>query len=391
MIKTFSFLLLFFLLISPFQGVLALQIDWQKMDYPSFQIYFQQKAREYASEYRLPGASLALIHKGEVTLQMGWGVLDLERKGEMTPHTPFPVAYLSKPVTALGVMKLVEAGLISLEDPVHEYLTSWELPESPYSSSMRVYQLLSHTAGLGPAHYLGYPPQHPLPSLKEVLSGDSRGSRGVTVVGEPGQESAYASGGYTVLQILVEEVTRVDFSQYMEETVLEPLGMEKSFYTIPEEGSPGLPTPYSVFLRPLPLYRYAEKAAAGLYSSASDLAHFLAALMPEGGILEKSWQERMFTPVLEDFCLGFAVVETEKGPLLFQESSHSGYQAYLAMMPETGSGLIILTNSDRGKLFCRDMANLYYKYQGIQYRTSSPGILTLYLLHFYQQMVRFLR
>ena len=130
--------------------------------------------------------------------------------------TVFQAASISKTLTAWGVMRLVEQGALELDAPVGRYLTRWQLPPSPYNhDGVTIRRLLSHTAGLSLHGYPGIAPEQPLPTLEESLSGGHPGAEDVRVVSEPGTTYAYSGGGYTLLQLVVEEVTgEKDFERF---------------------------------------------------------------------------------------------------------------------------------------------------------------------------------
>lgn len=386
MSKICFFSLLFIFLLS--LAASSLEIDLRAMDADTFYSYLRVKAREYQVKYRIPGASLAFISNGELKGVMGVGVMDRRGGEPITSTSLFQVASISKSVAALGVMKLVNDGLVRLEDPVSNYLTRWQLPDSSYSNEITIYHLLSHTGGLGPSGYPGYHPNRPLPSLEESLGGDGRGTLGVVVKGEPGKEFSYSGGGYTVMELLIEEVKGVPFHVFMEEEIFLPLGMEKSSFIYKEDDAGSISTPYSVFHQPLPNYLFAEQAAAGLYSTAEDLAIFLIALMNENPPIDSSLLDRMFTPVKGGYGLGFSIVEEGGEKVVAHGGSNHGWKSYMAMLPDRGDGIVILSNSDRGMPFYGDLANLFFSYHGLDYRVKTLGIFPLYFFHFYQRAVR---
>lgn len=366
----------------------SLELDFSTMDPDTFYSYLRVKARDYHEKYGIPGASLAFISNGELKGVIGVGVMDRRGGEPITPSSLFQVASISKPVSALGIMKLVDRGFLRLEDPVSSYLTRWQLPNSPYSNEVTIYHLLSHTSGLGPSGYLGYHPNWPLPSLEEALLGEGRGTLRVVMKGKPGVDFSYSGGAYTVLELLIEEVMGVPFHIYMEEEILSPLGMEKSSFIYREEDAGMVATPYSVFQQPLPNYLFVEQAAAGLYSTAEDLAYFLMALMDDNPPIDSSLVDLMFTPFKNNYGLGFTIGDERGVKIVAHGGSNIGWKSYMVMLPDRGDGIVILTNSDRGMPFYRDMANLFFSYQGLQYRLKALGIFPMYFFHIYQKIVR---
>jgi CubicO group peptidase (beta-lactamase class C family) len=259
--------------------------------YDALRSHLDRELPALMERHGVPGAAMTLVHDGDVWVQ-GYGSADTGTGRRVAADTVFQAASVSKSVSAWGVMRLVEQGEFGLDVPVSRYLTRWRLPPSAFDpEGVTVRRFLSHTAGLSVGGYLGYDPAVALPSLETELSvgGDAAGPDGaVRVVYPPGEEVHYSGGGYTLLQLLVEEVSGRSFAEYMGQQVLAPLGMTQSTF----EWSPGvreaIATPYRTDGTVLPQFRFAAKAAGGLYTTAPDLARFVAATMggrgaPRGG------------------------------------------------------------------------------------------------------------
>jgi CubicO group peptidase (beta-lactamase class C family) len=197
----------------------------------------------------------------------------------------FQVASLSKWVSAWGVMKLVESGRLDLDAPVSTYLTRWSLPESEFdNSAVTVRRLLSHTAGLTDGlGYNGFRARDDVQTLEASLTQATDiepGTDGRTRVGiEPGTQWRYSGGGYTLLQLVVEEVTGEAFAHFMAREIFEPLGMQSSTFVL-EPGAPRLATLYDGHGNAVPYRTYTALAAASLHTSVDDLTRFVAAHLP---------------------------------------------------------------------------------------------------------------
>jgi CubicO group peptidase (beta-lactamase class C family) len=222
-------------------------------------------------------AIFALIEDGRVV-----GV-HAQSKGEpVSVDTLFQVASLSKWVTAWGVLRLVDEGVLDLDAPVSTYLTRWRLPDGPYDDAVTIRRILSHTAGFTDGlGYLGFPPGTPVQSLEDSLTRATDalpGADGAVRVGvRPGERWIYSGGGYTLLQLVIEEVTGESFAGYMKRAVLTPLGMTSSTYELGPEDSARVATFYDAEGQPATHYRFTATAAASLYTSGADLTRFLQA------------------------------------------------------------------------------------------------------------------
>ena len=198
-------------------------------------------------------------------------------------NTVFQVSSLSKWISAFGIVKLVEDGKLDLDSPVSNYLTRWHLPPSEFNNEeVTVRRLLSHTAGLTDGlGYSGFETGTPVQSLEGSLTKASdadEGISGAVSVGiKPGTEFNYSGGSYTLLQLIVEEVSDQSFASFMKESVFEPLGMIHSTYVWDDSVSYSLAEFYNLDSTKSKHYRYASLAATSLYTSLSDLELFFQA------------------------------------------------------------------------------------------------------------------
>ena len=198
--------------------------------------------------------------------------------------TQFQVASLSKWATAWGVMALVERGKIDLDAPVSRYLTRWRLPAGDFDNDqVTVRRLLSHTAGLTDGlGYAGFAPGVPVQPLEASLTraaDASPGADGRVRVGRAPGSFEYSGGGYTLLQLIVEEVSGQSFNDYMKEAVFTPLGMTRSTYRL-EAPETNVAEFFDADGSKATHFRFTSLAATSLYTSAGDMARLIAAHRP---------------------------------------------------------------------------------------------------------------
>lgn len=213
----------------------------------------------------------------------------------------FPVASISKWVTSFGVMRLVEQGKLDLDKPVDDYLTRWHLPESDFDNKkVTVRRLLSHSSGLiDDLGYAGFAEDEKVQTIEESLTkaADAPYSEGVAKVGyEPGSQYMYSGAAYTLLQLLIEEVTNQSFQAYMTTEVLEPLGMESSTFVLAEKPNHQLVDIYKddgTTRRPK---KFTALAAASLFTNIADLSKFLMANVSDNKVLKLATIEAMSEP-----------------------------------------------------------------------------------------------
>lgn len=318
-------------------------------------------------ELATPGAAVALLRDGKVALAKGYGWADREQRKPVTTATLFNIGSISKTVAAWGLVKLVQEGKLDLDAPVERYLTRWHLPPSEFDhDKVTLRRLLSHTAGLRLHGYPGFAPSERLPTIEESLAGATNGSGDVRVIMEPGTRWQYSGGGYTIAQLLVEEATGRPFSEYMRTEVLQPLGMTSSSYVWDDMVSARAATPYGP-LGSIPGPRFTAQAAAGLQTSLDDFVRFaLAGMSSERPalatkVLPGRVVASMQVPVAPgtDYGLGYGVVDVLDGAhAVGHGGANDGWMARFLVVPRTGDGLVVMTNSTlggsvHGYLFCQ--------------------------------------
>ena len=278
-------------------------------------------------------------------------------------NTVFQVASLSKWVSAIGVMKLVEEGKLDLDVPVSKYLTRWELPASDFNNEeVTVRRLLSHTAGLTDGlGYSGFQPGLPIQpieeSLTKALDADEGISGAVQVGIEPGAEFKYSGGGYTLLQLLVEEVSGQSFAAFMKESIFEPLNMTHSSYTWEDSSSLKLAEFYNSDGTEATHYSYTSLAATSLYTSLNDLEVFFQVFLKGSNnetigrnVLKPETIKMMREPHastmgMDIWGLGTILyAATENGDFIIGHDGKSTppINTTVRLNPQTGNGIIIL-------------------------------------------------
>lgn len=185
---------------------------------------------------QVPGLSLAIIDGGRIVYAKGYGVTAPGGSTPVTADTRFLAGSVSKSVAAMGALRLVEQGKLSLDGDVNDRLTSWKVPENDHTrvEKVSIRRILSHTAGLTVHGFPGYDRSTPIPTTPQILDGVSpANTRPVRVDTVPGERWRYSGGGYTVMQLLMDDVTGQPFARWMQENVLAPLGMTSSSFENP--------------------------------------------------------------------------------------------------------------------------------------------------------------
>lgn len=249
---------------------------------------FSAAVEEKVKNNKVGNISIAVIEDGEIAYEFQHSIGEVVSKNSV-----FQIASASKWVTVWGVLSLVEQGKLDLDAPASRYLTRWTFPPSSYEQdNVTIRRLLSHTAGVSSFGYFGFEHQENLQSLEESLvraddvvpPGETAvvGQGEARIVNDPGAAWDYTGAGYTILQLLIEEVSGQDFSSYMESHVFSRLNMDDSTFDWRRAEDGNLAVFYDEDGSVTPHYIYAAKAAAALYTSTDDLARFVRAHFANG-------------------------------------------------------------------------------------------------------------
>jgi CubicO group peptidase (beta-lactamase class C family) len=304
----------------------------------------------------VPGVSIAVIKDGAIEWARGYGLADVESERPVTTTTLFQAASISKPVAATAALKFVQDGLIELDENVNDKLVSWKVPENEYTEAQPVTLrgLLTHTAGMAVHGFPGYARDEEVPSTIEVLDGEGN-TPPIRVDMEPRTEWSYSGGGYTVMQQLLTDVAGRPFPEIMRETVLEPFGMSESTYEqpLPEDRWERAATGYRPDGEEVEgkWHIYPEMAAAGLWTTPTDLARFAIAIQEayagqSEAVLSRDMARQMLRPDMDNQGLGPAIQGS--GRRFGHGGSNEGFRCGFTAFIEGGNGAVIMTNSDNG-------------------------------------------
>jgi CubicO group peptidase (beta-lactamase class C family) len=273
----------------------------------------------------------------------------------------YQAASLSKLVTAVAALRLVERGRLDLDRDVNDDLNIWHLPASDLTRERKVTLrgLLSMTAGIGVPGYTGYLPGEPLPNLIQILDGKPpANSAAVRAVAVPGTGYAYSGGGYEIVQALIETKTRRRFPDAMRDLVLRPVRMGDSSFAQPlpdlvakraERGHRADGSELPDGWRVMP-----ELAAGGLWATSRDMARLLTVIArawrgESVRVLKPETARMMLSPQNGGpYGLGGAVAGSGDDLVLMKRGQNVGYQSYVLLFPARGQGMVVMTSSDNG-------------------------------------------
>ncbi len=314
---------------------------------------------ERMAHYGVPGVSIAVIKDFKIEWLKAYGVMDRDTKEPVTTTTLFQAGSISKPVSAYAALKLVEQNKISLDSNINDYLKSWKLPDNDFTKNKKVTlkHLLSHSAGTTVHGFLGYSPDLPVPSLAQVLDGTPpANSAPVRVDKIPGESFRYSGGGTSIVQLAMTDVEGKSFPNIMRDLILTPLRMTNSTYNQPLDDTmlSGAATGYlpDGAMTKGKRHTYPEMAAAGLWTTAEDLAKFAIDILDtyrgkSKVALSQSMVQTMLTPYNSEFAGLGVFIEKKKAATYF---GHNGWdEGFCALMKahrDNGYGVVIMINSN---------------------------------------------
>ena len=330
--------------------------------------------------YNDPALTVAVIEDYKIAWAKAYGTTELAGNTPVTTKTLFQAGSISKPVAATGMLALVQAGKLSLDEDVNAKLKSWKVPENEFTKEQKVTlrRIASHTAGLTVHGFPGYDVDEKMPTLVQVLDGEKPANTApVRVDLVPGTKERYSGGGVTIEQLLMTDVTGKAFPALMKETVLDKIAMSDSSYDQPLPLAWAARTPTGTYQDGKPVHGkwhvYPEMAAAGLWTTPTDLAKFAIeiALSRQGKsnkVLTQKTVEEMLTaqPSTDGTGIGFAV-PTERPGEFGHNGADEGFQALLVMNWQTGQGAALMANSDNGVMVADEVARSIAKEYGWKY------------------------
>jgi CubicO group peptidase (beta-lactamase class C family)/predicted transcriptional regulator YdeE len=314
---------------------------------------------ELMKTFNVPGLSIAVIENYKIVDVKAYGVIAPGSSTPVTTKTLFQAGSISKPVAATGALSLVEQGKLSLDENVNNKLTTWKVPENEFTQTEKVTlrRLMSHTAGLTVHGFPGYDVDAAVPSIVQVLNGEKPANTDpIRVDIAPGTKSRYSGGGVTIEQLMMMDVTGKQFPPLMRDLVLDKIGMTDSSYEQPLPPARAAMTAGGAYADGKPVHGkwhiYPEMAAAGLWTTPTDLAKFAIeiALSKQGKanhILSQKMTQEMLTPVKDEAGLGLFMEKDNPGQF-GHNGADEGFQALLTMNADTGNGIALMADSDNG-------------------------------------------
>jgi len=313
---------------------------------------------------RIPGASVAIVRDGGILYQNGFGVASPDGRS-VTPQTAFILGSVSKSITALGVMQLVEAGKIDLDAPVQRYVPWFRVADEDASRLVTVRHLLNQTSGL--------PEAAGIKGLADGDTSDGALERHVRLLANepltrpPGKAMQYCNYNYAVLGLIIQTVAGTSYEDYIQRNIFTPLDMRHSFTSQKAAEKQGMATGYRLWFGipvAAPGLPFVRGLLPGGYliSSAEDMAHYLIAHLNGGRYLDRSILSPEGMAELHrvsgvrplgfhnaksyaGYAMGWFAGEMAGVQVLHHGGSTPNFLTHVVMEPEKRQGIVILTNA----------------------------------------------
>jgi CubicO group peptidase (beta-lactamase class C family) len=311
----------------------------------------------------VPGVAVAVIKDFQIHWSKAYGIADVETGAAADDNTLFQAASISKPVSAMAMVKFAGDGKFPLDADINSILRSWRLPEGPLTKERRVTarMLASHSSGLGDGFgFPGYDPGAPLPSVVQIINGQSPSNVGpVSMARPPLQAMQYSGGGFTILQLALTDAVGRPFPEILRDAVLSPIGMTNSVFEQPlspardrnaarghDDNGKSMGAKWHV---------YPESAAAGLWTTPVDLAKFVIEVQKSvhgqsNRVLSRTAIQEMLNPVgVGDFAVGLSMEKRGQGWYFKHSGGNWGFICFMIGHKLNGYGLAVMTNSFNGQ------------------------------------------
>jgi len=329
-------------------------------------------------DYDIPGVGLAIVQNGKVVYVKGYGVRDVPLAPPVTPDTQFPIASLTKSFTSLGVMLLVQQGKVGLDEPVTKYIPEFRLSDPDATAKVTVRNLLSHPTGLARNDAIALDPTLTRDDVLKMIATQPLQS-------QPGEQFAYSNLNTTAAGVLIERMSGQTWEDYTRDKIFVPLGMDTATLSVGAmQATPNFARPHQIDVlkgnEPIPFLSVPSGAPAGaVNASAAEMARYVQFQLGNGAfngrrllspeLMEEMHRTQIVVPSLNQGAnaamaanaqgqlapvnlitdTGYAfywITEKFEGhPIVWHDGATPGFSPLMMLIPETQSGVVILTNA----------------------------------------------
>jgi CubicO group peptidase (beta-lactamase class C family) len=304
-----------------------------------------------------PGAAFVFVRDGKVIYQRGYGVSDLASATKVDPErTVWPIASITKAVTAMATLQLVATGRVKLDDDLNRHLKRLQVPSQGYSP-LTLRHVLSHTGALDEIPGRRYDGEQ-APDMAAFLKDKLVRYR------EPGKLTAYSTYGIALAGVLIEDVSGQSYADYLKQHIFEPAGMSSARVMTRQGDEKGVATPYQIDdgrASAIPYEWYVTPPTSSMVATAADMGRLLLVHLADGRAdtneilapqFVRAMHEQQATnhPDLPGWSLGFQLDEANGVAVVEHGGDIGGFAALLALMPDKHAGLFIVNHGEGSDL-----------------------------------------
>lgn len=352
-------------------------------DDSTFEETFEKKVTQLQELYNIPAIGIAIVNDNRIEYQKAFGLIDIDAAIEYNSNSPIRVQSISKSVTSLAVIKLIEKYDLEIDQPFKDYINLEAFDEfSPEIYQLSLEDLLTHKSGLTLGNIFAmYDPYDEIPplekSLKQTISFNTSLSGAFN----------YSNTGYNFLEWIIESVSKQSFEEFVSQEVLRPLNMDDSTFDYHKLNTKPTIAGYNITHNPVSMYVYPEKASGELFSTLTDMTNFidyLASIQVSDVLsLDSTSKSSMFTTISNDigvynfvydgYGYGFYVEELENENFAIAHGGQgAGVMSHFHVLPNEQSGIVVLTNSQRSWPMIAHLLSMYrrmYRFEPIKMET----------------------
>ncbi|NQX92029.1 MAG: beta-lactamase family protein [Flavobacteriales bacterium] len=309
---------------------------------------------EMMKQDSIPGVSVVFIDNGEIAWKKCYGYSNLQDSSRVNTETVFTGASLSKPLSAIAALRTVESGLVDLDEDVNNKLTEWKVPETELTQNEKVTlrRLIAHEAGVKNDLWSSYLPNEEVPTLNQMLSGESPSKDPATsVITTPGTDRFYSNPGYSIIQKLLMDVHQNEFDAVMDSLVLAPVGMTSSSFSqpMPQDLMDRRAIGYSEDLTPYEYKLFPYQAAGGVWTTPTDLGQFMIALLDDHHqgsqkLISQETTKEIFNHDISRYV--FSLWNWGDDIVFNHFGSNQGFNCFMYGSVDKRQGIVVMTNSD---------------------------------------------
>ncbi len=327
--------------------LLLLAVPALAEDFAPLRDFIRQKLQASST----PSVAVAIARDGKILFEEGFGFSNRERQIPATEQTPYSLASISKPITATGMMILVQRGKVDLDAPINRYIAPARLvAKTGDAAKATVRRVASHTAGL-PLHYQFFYEDEPY----QVPAREVTIRRYGILVTPPGERYEYSNLGFGILDYLIQRVSGKSYENFMRDEVFRPLNLTHTSIGIPPGTEKIQAIRYGTDQAPIPFYDFDHRGASAVYSSAHDLVrfgmfHLKSHLADQKAILKDATLDRMQEVAdaggkPSEYAVGWAVTEYNGMRVVSHSGGMGGVSTLLTLLPAERIAIVVLCNA----------------------------------------------